>query len=530
MFDNGISNEDLVNERTSLLKDLHNINMCHSLDMAQKANIPWSIEGDENSKFFYGIINMKRSQLAIRGVLVQGDWIDEPYKVKNEFLNHFSNSFARPTDFRSISLIGCFYKIIAKILANRLSMVISDLISDVQSAFVSSCQILDGPFILNVLLSWCKFHKSKAMIFKVYFKKTFDSVRWDYLDGILSNFGFGTKWKGWIQGCLTSAMGSIIVNGSPTSEFKFHKGLKQRDPLSHFLFILVIKSLHLSFNNILNAGLFKGFRIDDSLTLSHLVYADDAVFIGKWDRANVVTIVRMLKCFFMASRLQINIHKSKLMGIGVSHEEVKAAANIIGCSTFSTPFNYLGVKVGMSSSKRKSWDEKKVGNGVHTLFWDDTWINDIPLSQTYPRLYALEIILSNSNDRWVWLLDSSGECSVSSARSCIDDLLLPTVGYPTRWVKVFPIKINNFAWKVCLDKLPTRLNLSLRGIDIPSIICPICSLAGESCSRLLFSCSVARVLWRKVACWSLPCYVVGDLKIPQSCSFWKISTAYGSSL
>ncbi|GJU57997.1 RNA-directed DNA polymerase, eukaryota, partial [Tanacetum coccineum] len=276
MIDSGHSNEDLVNERTPLLKELHNINKCHSLDMASKD---------------------------------KGDWIDKPYKVKNEFLNNFYNRFARPTgpnivldsnmfkqlsseqiadlecdvtydeikravwdcgtnkspgpdgftfdfirtywkiinqdvvnvvreffvtskfppgsnssfialipkkqdaklvkDFRPISLIGCFYKIIAKILANRLSMVISDLISDVQSAFVPNRQILDGPFILNELISWCKFHKSKAMIFKVDFEKAFDSVRWDYLDGILSNFGFGSKWREWIHGCLTSAMGSI---------------------------------------------------------------------------------------------------------------------------------------------------------------------------------------------------------------------------------------------------------------------------------------------------------------------------------
>ncbi|GKB11901.1 RNA-directed DNA polymerase, eukaryota, partial [Tanacetum coccineum] len=86
-------------------------------------------------------------------------------------------------DFRPISLIGCFYKIIAKILANRLKMVISDLISEVQSAFVPNRQILDGPFILNEIISWCKSHKSKAMIFKVDFEKAFDSVRWDFLDG-----------------------------------------------------------------------------------------------------------------------------------------------------------------------------------------------------------------------------------------------------------------------------------------------------------------------------------------------------------
>ena len=80
-------------------------------------------------------------------------------------------------DFCPISLIGSVSKIIAKILANRLNLVISDLISEVQSAFVSNRQILDGPFILNEFLSWCNHKKIKAMLFKVDFEKVFDSVR-----------------------------------------------------------------------------------------------------------------------------------------------------------------------------------------------------------------------------------------------------------------------------------------------------------------------------------------------------------------
>ncbi|GJW62562.1 alanine--tRNA ligase [Tanacetum coccineum] len=95
------------------------------------------------------------------------------------------------------------------------------------------------------------------------------------------------------------------------------------------------------------------------------------------------------------------------------------------------------------------------------------------------------------------------------------------VGSPTRWAKVVPIKINIFAWKVCLDKLPTRLNLSLRGIDIPSIVCPNCSLAGESCSHLFFSCSMARLLWRKVARW-------WDFDIPEFSSYEEWITWFKS--
>ncbi|GJX58355.1 RNA-directed DNA polymerase, eukaryota [Tanacetum coccineum] len=182
--------------------------------------------------------------------------------------------------------------------------------------------------------------------FKVDFEKAFDSVRWDYLDDVLAKFGFGDKWHGWIQGCLNSAKGSILVNGSPTSEFQFYKGLKQGDPLSPFLFILIMESLHLSFKNVVNAGIYKGIPIDNTLTLTHLFYVDDVVFVGKWDTSNVNTIINVLKCFFLASCLKINLHKSKLMGIGVPHNEVLLVADSIGCLTFSTPFNFLGVKVG----------------------------------------------------------------------------------------------------------------------------------------------------------------------------------------
>nr|GEW11735.1 RNA-directed DNA polymerase, eukaryota [Tanacetum cinerariifolium] len=98
------------------------------------------------------------------------------------------------TDFRSISLIGCVYKVVTKILANRLATVISNLVSNIQLAFVANRQIIDGPFILNELLAWCKRKKKQAMIFKVDFAKAYDSVRWDYLLDVLQAFGFGPNW------------------------------------------------------------------------------------------------------------------------------------------------------------------------------------------------------------------------------------------------------------------------------------------------------------------------------------------------
>ncbi|GKE24381.1 RNA-directed DNA polymerase, eukaryota [Tanacetum coccineum] len=226
-LDNGDVSDDILLSRSNLMKQMQDIKSSDARDSFQKAKIKWAIEGDENSKFFHGIINRKRSTLAIRGIMVDGEWVDDPSRVKDEFRAHSANRFQSSTfnrsvvwffnhssfargcnsafialipkvpdpkfmnDFRPISLISCLYKVITKILVMRLSMVISDLISDVQTAFLPKRQILDGPFIINELLSWCKCKKKQAMVFKVDFAKAYDSIRWDYLDEVLHAFGFG---------------------------------------------------------------------------------------------------------------------------------------------------------------------------------------------------------------------------------------------------------------------------------------------------------------------------------------------------
>ncbi|GKA84311.1 RNA-directed DNA polymerase, eukaryota [Tanacetum coccineum] len=260
-------------------------------------------------------------------------------------------------EYRPISLIGSVYKVVTKIMANRLSMVIAGIVSDSQSAFVAERQILDGPFILNEILHWCKRKRKKAMFFKVDFAKAYDSVRWDFLLDVLEAFGFGSIWCDWIRGTFRYAKASVLVNGSPTNEFEFHRGLKQGDPLSPYLFILVMESLHLSVTRVVNEGVFKGIRLHESLSLSHLFYADDALFIGEWSDGNLRGIISILKCFYLASGLRINISKSQIMGVGVHQSSVEAMADSIGCSTMPNKFRYLGVMVGEHMSRHKSWDE-----------------------------------------------------------------------------------------------------------------------------------------------------------------------------
>nr|GEU80083.1 RNA-directed DNA polymerase, eukaryota [Tanacetum cinerariifolium] len=417
MVEQADTNLSHVGTKNAILKDLGDIDK--NLDNGVPADEMLAKQGVENSKFFHGIINKRRSQLAIRGVFVSGDWHTEPSLVKDTFLDHFAARFKQPlcsrvklsmtfpnrlssdqigdldknitmneidavvwdcgennspgcnssfialipkvvdakfvTDFRPISLIGSVYKVVTRILANRLARVISDLVSNTQSTFVANRQILDSPFILNEVLTWCKRKRKQALVFKVNFPKAYDSIRWDFLLDVLQAFGFGPRWCTWICGIFSSNMASILVNGSPSAEFPICYGLKQGDPLAPLFLILVMESFHISVSRAVNDGVFKGLQIQGSVSLSRLFYADDAVFIGEWSDDNLDNLIRILKCFHLASGLRINVNKSYVLGVRLPTNIVQQGASCIGCDIMQMTFKYFRVMVGDHMSRYTAW-------------------------------------------------------------------------------------------------------------------------------------------------------------------------------
>ena len=186
-------------------------------------------------------------------------------------------------DFQPISLVGGVYKIIAKVLANRLHMVMGDIISISQNAFVRNRQILDSVLIANECLDSRLKSGVLGLICTLDVEKAFDHVNWIFLLQMLERSGFSPKWRQWIFFCLSTVRFSILINGSPCGFFGSSRSLRQGDPLSPLLFVLVMEALGRMLDKAIHEGRLSRFSVGNSvgrsLSVSHLLFADETLFL-----------------------------------------------------------------------------------------------------------------------------------------------------------------------------------------------------------------------------------------------------------
>ena len=202
------------------------------------------------------------------------------------------------SDFRPISLIGCIYKVIAKMLANRMRKIMPQIIDERQSTFIKGRQLLHGVLVANEVVEEVRRSKRPCMVFKVDFEKAYDSVSWQFLLYMLKRMGFHERWIRWIRGCLTSASMSVLVNGSPTAEFKPQRGLRQGDPLALLLFDLVAEGLTGLMREAVSNQCFTSFLVgSNKVPVDVLQYADDTIFFGEASMENVKTVKVILRSF-----------------------------------------------------------------------------------------------------------------------------------------------------------------------------------------------------------------------------------------
>ena len=260
-------------------------------------------------------------------------------------------------EYMPISLIGCVYKIVAKLLTNRLKKVLPGIIDERQSAFISGRQLLHSVLIANETMEEAKRCHKPCLVFKVDYERAYDSISWEFLSCMMKRLGFCHKWISWIEGCFKSATVSALVNGSPTNEFTPQRGLRQGDPLAPLLFNIAAEGLTDLMREALNKNLFTSFLVGKNReSINILQYANDTIFFGEATMKNVKTIKSIMRSFELGSGLKINFAKSSFGAIGKSIQWVKEAADYLHCSILSLPFLYLGIPIGANLRRSVFWD------------------------------------------------------------------------------------------------------------------------------------------------------------------------------
>uniref|UniRef100_A0A2N9J9F5 Reverse transcriptase domain-containing protein n=1 Tax=Fagus sylvatica TaxID=28930 RepID=A0A2N9J9F5_FAGSY len=225
-------------------------------------------------------------------------------------------------DFRPISLVTGLYKIVAKVLANRLKAVLGKVVSAPQNAFVKGRQILDSVLIANECLD--------------------------------SRLKAGDP-RGVVQAGFREGLRSF--NGTPCGFFPSSRGLRQGDPLSPLLFIIVMEALSRLLARARDGCYISGFDVGrvNHISISHLLFADDTLILCGAARDQLCHLKSVFVWFQASSGLKINLGKSELVPVG-SVPDVEELAVVLGCKVGTLPMSYLGLPLGSSFKDKTIWN------------------------------------------------------------------------------------------------------------------------------------------------------------------------------
>jgi hypothetical protein len=262
-------------------------------------------------------------------------------------------------DFRPINLTGSIYKIISKMLANRLREVLGSLLSPTQNGFIQGRQIQDSVQIANESLDSRIKSDIPGLICKLDLEKAYDHVSWSFLLYLLERCSFGVKWRNWIHFCISSVRFSVLINGTPCGFFPSSRGLRQGDSLSPLLFVLVIEALSRLMDRAVARGYLEGFSVDNSnatgLKVSHMLFADDTLVFCGATRDQLYHLKGVMLCFEAVSGLRINLGKSEIVPIGPV-VDIDNLVQVLGGRVGSLPMKYLGLPLGVRYKSKEIWN------------------------------------------------------------------------------------------------------------------------------------------------------------------------------
>jgi hypothetical protein len=283
-LDNGLVEETipkLINESTN-----HFLTMLPSALEIKNAVFSMNKDGapgpDGFGAFFFQtyweIINSDVCEVVLE--FFQHNWIMSNFNANTLCVNFNANTIAQ---FRPIDLANFKFKIISKVLADRLAQIMPSIISKEQRGFIKGREIKDCICLTSEAINLL--HKKSYggnLAIKIDIAKAFDTIDWSFLLKVLNAFEFSPLFCNWMHTVLHSAKLSISINGKQEGYFDCARGVRQGDPLSPLLFGLAEEVLSRGLSNLVEEGKLKPLQGTRSINIpSHILYADDVMLFCK---------------------------------------------------------------------------------------------------------------------------------------------------------------------------------------------------------------------------------------------------------
>ncbi|XP_038993275.1 uncharacterized protein LOC120116977 [Hibiscus syriacus] len=325
----------------------------------QKSRLKWRINSLEAEELNLDFLKLSEGQsLALEKPFLEEEGNEWDLEVNHSFISLIpkKDNTEGMGDFRPISLVGGLYKILSKVLARRFSLCINEIEESVE-----------------------------GVVFKVDFKRAYDSVDWSVLLKIMGKMGFGEKWHSWMYHCIPTASISVLVNGTPTEIIHMER---------------------------VDMGLFSGFELgvqDRSFKPSHLQFADDLIIVSKASIRDLKNVTRVLLIYELLVGLKINLVKSRIFGINVEEDVLADWSKEIGYGVVEIKLDHGCFFIGGSTDKRN-------------IYWVNWELVSKPRRLEGLGILNLAILNRALLGKWVWKFASVKDSWWKRVVCCVNNL------------------------------------------------------------------------------------------------------------
>lgn len=249
--------------------------------------------------------------------------------------------------YRPIAMANFKFKIISKIIVDRLARILPGIVSEEQRGFIQGRNIKNCICLASEAVNLL--HKKsygRNLALKIDISKAFDTLDWSFLLNVLKCFGFNDTFCNWIDVILRSATLSVSINGNQHGYFHCNRGVRQGDPLSPLLFCIAEDVLSRSISKLVEDGKVDQIQASRNVSIpSHSLYADDIIVYCKGKQSCLVALKELFQRYALASEQMISASKSIIFSGSIPHARLSQIADFIGFNIGQLPFTYLGVPI-----------------------------------------------------------------------------------------------------------------------------------------------------------------------------------------